>query len=50
MERVRCIGVKLPPLDSRAVEERSPSGDLMEESGFGGFQENGTGLTALIQV
>ena len=39
----RCSGVKQPPLDSRAVEERSledqsssPSGDLMEESGFGG--------------
>ncbi|KAI4896669.1 hypothetical protein NFI96_021894, partial [Prochilodus magdalenae] len=42
----RC---KAPPLDSRAVEacslegpnHASPSGNLMDESGFGGCQENG---------
>ncbi|KAI4878901.1 hypothetical protein NFI96_021724 [Prochilodus magdalenae] len=42
---------KAPPLDSRAVETcplESPITLLhLDESGFGGCQENGTGLTAL---
>ena len=35
---------------SGVTNRASPSDNLMDESGFGGCQENGTCLTALCQV
>ena len=58
MQSAGCSGVKHAATGlqssgdafSGMTNHASPSGNLMEESGFGGCQENGTCLTALCQV
>lgn len=58
MQSIGCIGLKHTTAGlwssrdvfSGVTNHSSPSGNLMDESGFGTCQENGTCLTVLCQV